>query len=144
MPHQLSVQEVSVACDSRIEGCAGNGLRRDGSSFEPRGSDKKVYNVRLYLRCQARFTAAKTRARAGKTAWTWVFRPAGALGSHDRHHCLQHGLRCNCLDAADPRYEGDVAPDREYRIWLPRIAVERLMALREAGETFSDVIRRMT
>jgi hypothetical protein len=40
--------------------------------------------------------------------------------------------------------EGDVAPDREYRIWLPRIAVERLMALREAGETFSDVIRRLT
>jgi hypothetical protein len=42
--------------------------------------------------------------------------------------------------AADP----ELAPDREYRVWLPRAVVERLRALREPGETFSDVILRLT
>lgn len=37
-----------------------------------------------------------------------------------------------------------LASDREYRIWLPRAVVERLRALREPGETFSDVILRLT
>jgi hypothetical protein len=39
--------------------------------------------------------------------------------------------------------EQEIAPDREYRIWLPRTVVERLMALRESGETFSGVILRL-
>ena len=39
--------------------------------------------------------------------------------------------------------EREIAPDRDYRIWLPRSEVIRLRALREPGETFSDVILRM-
>jgi hypothetical protein len=39
--------------------------------------------------------------------------------------------------------EQEIAADREYRIWLPRAVVERLRALREPGETFSDVILRL-
>ena len=37
----------------------------------------------------------------------------------------------------------EIAPDRDYRIWLPRSKVIRLRDLREPGETFSDVILRM-
>jgi hypothetical protein len=40
--------------------------------------------------------------------------------------------------------ERELLPDRDYRIWLPRTAVERLLAWREPGETFSDVILRLT
>jgi hypothetical protein len=38
----------------------------------------------------------------------------------------------------------ELAPGRECRVWLPRAIVERLRALREPGETFSDVILRLT
>jgi hypothetical protein len=37
-----------------------------------------------------------------------------------------------------------VAPDGEYLVWLPRSAVEHLLAFREPEETFSDVILRLT
>ena len=40
--------------------------------------------------------------------------------------------------------EREIVPEGEYRVWLPRIAVERLLASREPGETFSDVILRLT
>jgi predicted CopG family antitoxin len=40
--------------------------------------------------------------------------------------------------------EQEIAPEREYRVWLPRAVVNRLRALREPGETFSDVILRLT
>jgi hypothetical protein len=40
--------------------------------------------------------------------------------------------------------EQEIAPDREYRVWLPRAVVIRLSALRGPGETFSDVILRLT
>lgn len=43
------------------------------------------------------------------------------------------------LFAAEP----EIAPDGEYRVWLPRIVVERLLARREAGDTFRDVILRL-
>ena len=36
-----------------------------------------------------------------------------------------------------------IAPNREYRVWMPRDVVIRLSALRELGETFSDVILRL-
>jgi hypothetical protein len=39
--------------------------------------------------------------------------------------------------------EQDVAPDGEYRLWLPRDVVIRLKALREPGESFSDAILRL-
>lgn len=39
--------------------------------------------------------------------------------------------------------EQEITSDREYKIWLPRTVVERLMALREPGESFSDVILRL-
>jgi hypothetical protein len=39
--------------------------------------------------------------------------------------------------------EREIAPDGEYRVWVPRTIVERLLALREPGETFSDVILRL-
>jgi hypothetical protein len=39
--------------------------------------------------------------------------------------------------------EKKIAPDGEYGIWLPRTVVERLLARREPGETFSDVILRL-
>ena len=39
--------------------------------------------------------------------------------------------------------EGEVAPDGEYRLWLPRDVVNRLRAHRAPGETFSDVILRL-
>jgi hypothetical protein len=35
-------------------------------------------------------------------------------------------------------------PAREYLVWLPQIAVDHLRDLREPGETFSDVILRLT
>jgi len=37
----------------------------------------------------------------------------------------------------------EIVPDGEYRIWLPLEFVTRLKALREPGETFSDVILRV-
>jgi hypothetical protein len=40
--------------------------------------------------------------------------------------------------------EQEIAPNGEYRVWLSRIAAERLLALREPSETFSDVILRLT
>jgi hypothetical protein len=46
------------------------------------------------------------------------------------------------LPASSPR-EGEIASDGEYRLWLPRTVVERLMARREPGDTFSDVILRL-
>ena len=46
----------------------------------------------------------------------------------------------HAASAAEP----ELASDREYRIWLPRAVVERLRALREPGETFSEVILRLT
>src|SRR6185437_1690659 len=39
--------------------------------------------------------------------------------------------------------EKEMAPDGEYYVWLPRTAVKRLLAQREAGETFSEVILRL-
>jgi hypothetical protein len=39
--------------------------------------------------------------------------------------------------------ESKVAPDREYRVWLPRDVVNRLRALRQPDETFSGVILRL-
>lgn len=39
--------------------------------------------------------------------------------------------------------EREIAPDGEYYVWLPPTAVERLLALRAPGETFSDVILRL-
>jgi hypothetical protein len=39
--------------------------------------------------------------------------------------------------------EQEIAPDGEYRVWLPRTVVIRLRAMRELGETFSDVILRL-
>jgi hypothetical protein len=39
--------------------------------------------------------------------------------------------------------EKNIAPDAEYRIWLPSTVVERLFARRERGETFSNVILRL-
>jgi hypothetical protein len=44
---------------------------------------------------------------------------------------------------AGPTASPEDAPDREYRIWVPRIVVNRLRELREPGETFSDVILRL-
>jgi hypothetical protein len=38
--------------------------------------------------------------------------------------------------------EQEIAPDCEYLVWLPRTVVNRLRALREPDETFSDVILR--
>jgi hypothetical protein len=38
----------------------------------------------------------------------------------------------------------ELAPGGEYRLWLPRTVVERLIARREPGETFSEVILRLT
>jgi hypothetical protein len=37
----------------------------------------------------------------------------------------------------------EITPDRDYQVWLPRGDVIRLRALREPGETFSDVILRL-
>jgi hypothetical protein len=37
----------------------------------------------------------------------------------------------------------EVAPDCEYRVWLPRKVVDRIRALRAPGEDFSDVILRL-
>jgi hypothetical protein len=37
----------------------------------------------------------------------------------------------------------DIAFDGEYLVWLPRSAVEHLLAFREPEETFSDVILRL-
>jgi hypothetical protein len=39
--------------------------------------------------------------------------------------------------------EREIVPDGEYRVWMSHIAVERLLAQREPGETFSDVILRL-
>jgi hypothetical protein len=39
--------------------------------------------------------------------------------------------------------EPEIVPDCEYRVWLPRGVVNRLRALREPGESFSDVILRL-
>jgi hypothetical protein len=36
-----------------------------------------------------------------------------------------------------------VVLDGEYRLWLPRTFVERLIARREHGQTFNDVILRL-
>jgi hypothetical protein len=38
----------------------------------------------------------------------------------------------------------DIVPDGEYQIWLPQAVVVRLLALRERGETFSEVILRLS
>jgi hypothetical protein len=46
--------------------------------------------------------------------------------------------------SASSAVELEVAPDGEYRVWLSHIAVECLLALHEPGETFSDVILRLT
>jgi hypothetical protein len=40
--------------------------------------------------------------------------------------------------------EQEIGPDGEDRVWLPLIGAERLLALREPSETFSDVILRLT
>ena len=37
----------------------------------------------------------------------------------------------------------ELAPDGEYRLWLPPDVVNRLRALRAPGETFSDLILRL-
>ena len=47
------------------------------------------------------------------------------------------------LPATGSAAEAKVAPDREYRVWLPGDVVNRLRALREPGETFSGVILRL-
>jgi hypothetical protein len=39
--------------------------------------------------------------------------------------------------------ETRIAPEGQYRIWLPRDVVERLRALRQSGESFSSVILRL-
>jgi hypothetical protein len=39
--------------------------------------------------------------------------------------------------------EAEIAPDREYQVWLPRDVVNRLRAMRGPGETFTDVILRL-
>ena len=39
--------------------------------------------------------------------------------------------------------ERETTPNSEYLVWLPRAVVEKLRALREPGETFSDVILRL-
>jgi hypothetical protein len=39
--------------------------------------------------------------------------------------------------------EGEVVPDGEYRLWLPRGVVNRLRAKRAPGETLSEVILRL-
>jgi hypothetical protein len=41
------------------------------------------------------------------------------------------------------RVDRDIVPDGEYQIWLPQAVVVRLLALRERGETFSEVILRL-
>jgi hypothetical protein len=46
--------------------------------------------------------------------------------------------------SASSAVELEIAPDGEYRVWLSQIAVECLLALHEPGETFSDVILRLT
>ena len=47
------------------------------------------------------------------------------------------------IAATLPAAEQEISPDGEYLVWLPRTAVDRLRALRAAGETFSDVILRL-
>ena len=42
-----------------------------------------------------------------------------------------------------PPVEKEIVLDGEYCVWLPQTAVERLLALRKPGETFSDVILRL-
>lgn len=42
-----------------------------------------------------------------------------------------------------PTVEQDIAAHGECRLWVPRHLVERLMARREPGETFSQVILRL-
>lgn len=39
--------------------------------------------------------------------------------------------------------ETKIAPDGQYRIWLPQDVVERLRSLRQSGESFSGVILRL-
>jgi hypothetical protein len=39
--------------------------------------------------------------------------------------------------------EPEIVLDREYCVWLPRDVVNRLRALREPGESFSQVILRL-
>jgi len=39
--------------------------------------------------------------------------------------------------------ESGIAPDHQYRIWLPRDVVERLRELRLSDESFSGVILRL-
>jgi hypothetical protein len=39
--------------------------------------------------------------------------------------------------------QGELAPDGEYRVWLPQTVVNRLRSLRAPGETFSEVILRL-
>jgi len=39
--------------------------------------------------------------------------------------------------------EGELAPDGEYGLWLPRRVVNRLRAQRAPGETFSETIIRL-
>ena len=37
----------------------------------------------------------------------------------------------------------EVAPNREYLVWLPQHTVDHLLALRAPGDTLSDVILRL-
>jgi hypothetical protein len=39
--------------------------------------------------------------------------------------------------------DGELAPDSEYRLWLPRNVVNRLRAERAPGETLSETIVRL-
>lgn len=39
--------------------------------------------------------------------------------------------------------EPEIAPDRQYQVWLPGDLVTRLKALREPGESFSEAILRL-
>ena len=39
--------------------------------------------------------------------------------------------------------EGELAPDREYHVWMPLDVVNGLRAIRSPGESFSDVILRL-
>jgi hypothetical protein len=62
---------------------------------------------------------------------------------HDPRHRFGQSIRRDRPTLPAGSVEQEIVPDGEYRVWLARDVVNRLRALREPGETFSDVILRL-
>ena len=108
---------------------------------QPRVRDREAGTDDL---ARIRFTPASRQSMKVSDPWNGSIQCAGALRQAMIGVTISgaaYAVIASTLPESSPSRAGNSSG--EYRVWLPRAVVNQLRALREAGETFSDVIPRL-